>query len=195
MSKWLDTRGNKPIAIAVCARCSCKVPITSLREDPNYPGLFCCGNVTDGCIDVLDPWRLPSRETENISLDQPRPDRTIIIAGGTYATSYPQEQAVIGVSGGFSMLGANGGEPIGAAGVVTTLQQPRPWAPNAQVALGAQVTPGNPVGMAAAGEDIYVFECIMPGKTGATAPTWVETISALIVDGGVLWQCANIYLP
>ncbi len=189
MSKWLDTRGNKPISIRVCARCGIKFEYPELHEDPNYPGIFVCRDD----LDVLDPWRLPARATEDVTIPQPRPDRTL--APGAYATSYPREQAVIGVSGGFSMLGANGGEPIGAAGVVTTIQQPRPWAPNAQVALGAQVTPGNPVGMAAAGEDIYVFECIMPGKTGATAPTWVETISALIVDGGVLWQCAGLYLP
>ena len=84
---------------------------------------------------------------------------------------------------------------VAAAGQITTLQQPKPWAPNAQVALGQQVTPGNPVGMAAAGQDIYVFECIVPGKTGATAPTWTTTIGTLIVDSGVLWQCAGLYLP
>lgn len=59
------------LAIAICARCSRKKPYTSLRPDGNSPGLRVCN---DGCWDPIDPYRLPARQTESISLQFPRPD-------------------------------------------------------------------------------------------------------------------------
>lgn len=70
MSIYLDTRGLGSLAIAICARCSRKFPIGELRPDPNAPGLFCC----PADVDLYDPYRLPARQTENITLRHPRPD-------------------------------------------------------------------------------------------------------------------------
>ena len=70
MSIYLDTRGLGSLAIAICARCSRKFPIGELRPDPNAPGLFCC----PADVDLFDPYRLPARQTENITLRHPRPD-------------------------------------------------------------------------------------------------------------------------
>jgi hypothetical protein len=80
MPIFLDTRGLGNVAIAICARCSCKYSYTSLKPDPNFPGLRCC---PDGCLDQIDPWRLAPRPTENITLEFARPDVDISGYGAT----------------------------------------------------------------------------------------------------------------
>jgi hypothetical protein len=42
-------------------------------SDPNFPGMRVCKDD----VDNFDPWRLPARQTENISLRFPRPDVSI----------------------------------------------------------------------------------------------------------------------
>jgi hypothetical protein len=71
MSKWLDTRGNTVLTIAVCDRCRMKRAYSDLSSDSNYPGLKVC---SQGCKDNLDPYRLPARQPEKISVRFPRPD-------------------------------------------------------------------------------------------------------------------------
>jgi hypothetical protein len=56
--------------IGICDRCSRKFPIVELMPDPNYPGLRVCR--VD--VDELDPYRLPARQTERITLPFVRPD-------------------------------------------------------------------------------------------------------------------------
>jgi hypothetical protein len=70
MSIYLDTRGLGSLAIAVCDRCGTKHPIGELQPDPNSPGLRVCSKDRD----LFDPYRLPARQTENITLRHPRPD-------------------------------------------------------------------------------------------------------------------------
>ena len=70
MSIYLDTRGLASLAIAVCDRCNLKFPIGELQPDPNSPGLRVCAKDRD----QFDPYRLPARQTENITLRHPRPD-------------------------------------------------------------------------------------------------------------------------
>jgi hypothetical protein len=41
--------------------------------DPNFPGMRVCKED----LDNFDPWRLPARQTENISLRFPRPDVSV----------------------------------------------------------------------------------------------------------------------
>ena len=45
-----------------------------MRPDPNFPGLQVCGQ---GCADEKDPYRLPARKTERITLQYPRPDVSV----------------------------------------------------------------------------------------------------------------------
>jgi hypothetical protein len=73
MSLYLDTRGNASAAIATCDRCHLKVAYSKLVADGNSPGLRVCPK----CSDKLDPWRLPPRQSENISLAHPRPDENL----------------------------------------------------------------------------------------------------------------------
>lgn len=70
MSIFLDPTGRPTYGIGICARCSRKFYLDELNSDPNAPGLMVCKDD----LDVLDPYRLPARQTERINLDFVRPD-------------------------------------------------------------------------------------------------------------------------
>ncbi len=70
MSIWLDTRGLSTLGIGLCDRCSRKMSLTELMSDPNSPGLRVCRED----LDQLDPYRLPPRQPDQISLPFVRPD-------------------------------------------------------------------------------------------------------------------------
>lgn len=70
MGLWLNPRGKSTFGIGICDRCSRKMSLDDLYPDPNFPGLRVC--TID--LDVLDPWRLPARQTEDIHLPFTRPD-------------------------------------------------------------------------------------------------------------------------
>jgi hypothetical protein len=73
MTIFLDTRGNPTLGIGICGRCSRKMPLHELLDDPNIPGLKVCKEDRD----QYDPYRLPARETENIVLPFVRPDEEV----------------------------------------------------------------------------------------------------------------------
>lgn len=74
MPRFLNTEGNTVIAIFICDRCRMKRPIIEAMPDPNFPGLKVC---QQGCADEKDPYRLPARKTERITLQFPRPDVSV----------------------------------------------------------------------------------------------------------------------
>lgn len=74
MAKWLDTQGNSVLSIAICDRCKMKRAYSDIGQDRNLPGLRVCN---EGCNDERDPWRLPARPTEKITIRFPRPDADI----------------------------------------------------------------------------------------------------------------------
>ena len=73
MAIFLNTRGNTTLGIGICSRCSRKLPLHKLQPDPNYPGLRVC----DADRDNYDPYRLPARQPEKITLPFTRPDTPI----------------------------------------------------------------------------------------------------------------------
>ena len=73
MPIFLDTTGNTTLGIGLCARCARKMPLGELQPDPNSPGLMVC----EADLDVLDPYRLPPRQPDNITLPFVRPDRPL----------------------------------------------------------------------------------------------------------------------
>lgn len=84
MGMYIDTRGLSIISIGICGRCSLKFPSVDLESDPNSPGLMVCKYDRDD----FDPYRLPPRETEEITLQYPRPDDDLVsttVAPGTPA--------------------------------------------------------------------------------------------------------------
>lgn len=108
MSEYLNTLGRSKLSVALCGRCSLKFAYDDLQPDPNYPGLMVCGSPGTmtgkgtwvggwGCIDMLDPYRLPPREPEDIVLEYPRPDvklTTVSVAPGSAAwptSSFPDD--------------------------------------------------------------------------------------------------------
>jgi hypothetical protein len=89
MGRYIDTRGLSNVAIGICGRCSLKFPLVDLHPDPNSPGLLVCGTPGQmtskgrwsggwGCADMLDPYRLPPHQVEDITLTMPRPDDPLI---------------------------------------------------------------------------------------------------------------------
>jgi hypothetical protein len=70
MEGYLDTRGMQYLAIAICDRCKIKHPLADLYADGNIPSLKVCLS----CRDAYDPWRLPARSPDQITLRYPRPD-------------------------------------------------------------------------------------------------------------------------
>ncbi len=60
-------------SLAQCDRCKLRFPYLELRPDGDQPGLRVCGE----CWDPIDPWKLPPREPEAISLRFPRPEEPL----------------------------------------------------------------------------------------------------------------------
>ena len=110
MPIYLDTRGEADLGIAICARCSVKYPRTRLVSDPNSPGLKVC---TDGCLDEFDPYRLPAREPDKITMEWTRPDISIAVYNNPPAVQTTASQGYGLMSdGGFLMLTDATGWPV-----------------------------------------------------------------------------------
>ena len=88
MGLFLDTRGYSDLAIAICDRCKMKRPHAVMRNDPNFPGLRVCDQ---GCADQFDPYRLPARKTERITIRFPRPDANIAVDDNNLITTGDNE--------------------------------------------------------------------------------------------------------
>jgi hypothetical protein len=56
---------------------------SDIGQDRNLPGLRVCN---EGCNDERDPWRLPARPTEKISVRFPRPDADVATTGDAITT-------------------------------------------------------------------------------------------------------------
>jgi hypothetical protein len=91
MALFLDTRGYSDIAIAICDRCRMKRPHAVMRNDPNFPGLRVCDQ---GCADEFDPYRLPARKTERITIRFPRPDADIAVDDNNLITTGDNELVI-----------------------------------------------------------------------------------------------------
>jgi hypothetical protein len=83
MGIFLDTLGNATLSIAICDRCKMKRAHSVMRSDPNFPGLRVCDQ---GCADEKDPYRLPARQTERITIRFPRPDLDIAVKNNQLIT-------------------------------------------------------------------------------------------------------------
>ena len=74
MPRWLVGGRSTGVAVAICDRCKMKRFLSQLSADPNSPGLRVCDQ---GCVDQYDPWRLPARVPERVTLHFPRPDLSL----------------------------------------------------------------------------------------------------------------------
>lgn len=74
MPVFLDTFGRSTLAIGICDRCKMKMSQEDLRADGDEPGLrVCCG-----CNDERDPYKLPARKAEKITVRYPRLDEDLL---------------------------------------------------------------------------------------------------------------------
>ena len=154
MPLYLDTRGRSKIAIAICGRCGRKFPYDELGDDPNYPGLRVCSEDRDN----LDPWRLPARPSDDITLQYPRPDVSITTEGATPALFEP---AVFGL---------------------TSINFATPWQPNTPYQKGDSITPLD-VDLETTPLPQYWFVCIADGTSGPTPPKWPNHAGVTLHDG------------
>lgn len=168
MPVYLDTRGYPSIAIAICARCKVKYPYSDLTPDPNFPGLRVC---PDGCKDQLDPWRLPARPDDQITLDQPRPDLALTIGS--------QLEPI---------------DPLHNTPPASPLQVSVVWTPNTPYIVGSQVTRTNPYGQQTVGLLYQVYTCIVAGTSGVIAPNWPSSQGIEFSDGSVRWIDNGLFL-
>lgn len=121
MPKYLDTRGERVLSVAVCDRCNKKFPYDHLRPDPNSPGLRVC----EADLDVLDPWRLAARQTETITLRHPRPDVSVAIPGR--GKEIPNAPNITNINPGPEVLGTGMGDAFTPAQYQgNTTDQPTP---------------------------------------------------------------------
>lgn len=74
MPQYLPPRTGTVLTVAVCDRCKMKAYLDDLVSDVNSPGL----RVHAHCADLKDPYRLPARKTEVISVRYPRPEEDLI---------------------------------------------------------------------------------------------------------------------
>ena len=79
MSLFKPIRLRGKASIAVCPRCNTKVYYDDLRMDPNTKNWYC-----EACVDIYDPYRLPARTTEDISLRHPRTDGSVDVGEEIY---------------------------------------------------------------------------------------------------------------
>lgn len=84
MPRFLNTIGNSSLSIFICDHCHMKRPYSDMRPDGNIPALKVC---SEGCSDQFDPYRLPARQTEKISIRFPRPDVSVIAAHNALVTN------------------------------------------------------------------------------------------------------------
>lgn len=185
MPIYLDTRGKSKLAVAVCDRCKMRCAYSDLISDGNSVGLKVCSLE---CRDDIDPWRLPPRQNEDISLQHARPDLTL--TPGPVAVYAREFQAAIGVGNGAG-IGVSPGAPatgLAVADPVSNIYPSTVWSAGTAYSLGATVTASNPVGLVAAPNLFNVFICIVPGISGAAAPLWNEAQGSLTTDNTVTWM-------
>ncbi len=144
MPLFIDTRGHSTLAIGICARCSRKFPRDELHADPNFPGLFVC----DDDMDHLDPYRLPAREADVLTVDQPRPDVALVPNGPTL------------LFGNLKFPGFD----------ISQLQAAVQWQPNTFYKKGQTVYVGNVDDQNVTLPVIYLV-CLADGFSGSTPPT------------------------
>lgn len=71
MARFLNTLGNSTLSVFICDRCKMKRPYSDMRPDGNIPAIKVC---SESCSDQFDPYRLPARQPEKITIRFPRPD-------------------------------------------------------------------------------------------------------------------------
>lgn len=70
MSIFGVNRGKTNIANGICDRCRLRMANADMVEDKDKPGIW--GHPE--CMDGIDPWKLPPRQPEDVTVQHPRRD-------------------------------------------------------------------------------------------------------------------------
>ena len=73
MPLYLKPSKSSGAPVAVCGRCGLKMYHSQLSHDRDKPGLMVCSE----CNDEKDPYKLPARVSERITIKNPRPDEPL----------------------------------------------------------------------------------------------------------------------
>jgi hypothetical protein len=73
MSKYVAPTSGQ-LTVGICDRCRLKFQLSKLIADPDKPGLRVC---RDTCADQRDPWKLPPRRPEDITVRNLRPEEPL----------------------------------------------------------------------------------------------------------------------
>lgn len=77
---FLDTRGEANLGIYICQRCQMKRRASEITEDGNIKGFkVCLPEISPGCWDTFDPFRLPAPPPDRYELPFVRPDIQLIV--------------------------------------------------------------------------------------------------------------------
>lgn len=77
--KFLDTRGEANLGIYICQRCQIKATASELIEDGNIKGFMVHKpEISPGCWDTYDPFRLPGPKPDDLRLPFVRPDGPLV---------------------------------------------------------------------------------------------------------------------
>lgn len=69
------SRFGGPEPQGICDRCRLRMRHADMVADPNSPGV----RGHQHCMDQFDPYRLPARQAEDITLWYPRPDEPLVV--------------------------------------------------------------------------------------------------------------------
>lgn len=92
MSKFLDTHGESVLSPYICDRCRLRGKFSEMTEDPDSPGLW----VHKDCADQLDPWKLPPRVSENVTVPHPRKDAPLDSSGDAIEPGEGRYNGIVG---------------------------------------------------------------------------------------------------
>lgn len=73
MPLFINTIGNRTLAVGICDRCKKKHAYDDLKPDRDNPGMRVC----EKCNDAPDPYKQPPRQPETITLRYPRPEEDL----------------------------------------------------------------------------------------------------------------------
>jgi hypothetical protein len=78
--RFIDTRGESTLGIAICQRCQTKRKHSELIEDGNIKKFYVCRpTISPGCWDSYDPFRLPPPKADDLRLPFVRPDTPLTV--------------------------------------------------------------------------------------------------------------------
>lgn len=83
---FIDTRGEANLGIYICQRCQVKASFSELMQDGNIKNFYVHKpEISPGCWDTYDPFRLPAPPPDRLQLPFTRPDVPLTVPAAVAA--------------------------------------------------------------------------------------------------------------